>query len=76
MHSCTREKFFGWPFMRMLLVSLRYTITRVAIQHPSMEDRAITDQLVAAGRIIGIPVFDHLVVGAGRYVSFSESKLL
>lgn len=31
---------------------------------PSAEDRAVTKQLVEAGRILGIPVLDHLVVGA------------
>lgn len=43
---------------------------------PSPEDRAITGQLVAAGGIIGIPLVDHVVIGGGRYVSFSESGML
>lgn len=43
---------------------------------PSPEDRAITGQLVAAGGILGIPLVDHVVIGGGRYVSFSETGLL
>lgn len=43
---------------------------------PSREDRDVTDQLVAAGRLVGIPVLDHVVVGDGRYVSFVEMGLL
>ncbi|MGQ0560356.1 MAG: RadC family protein [Gemmatimonadota bacterium] len=43
---------------------------------PSREDRDVTDQLAAAGRLIGIPVLDHVVVGDGRYVSFVEMGLL
>lgn len=43
---------------------------------PSPDDRVITGQLVEAGRVLGIPVQDHIVVGRGRYVSFSESNLL
>jgi DNA repair protein RadC len=43
---------------------------------PSREDRDVTDQLTAAGRLIGIPVLDHVVVGDGRYVSFVEMGLL
>ena len=43
---------------------------------PSADDRAVTRQLVEAGRIIDVPVYDHVVVGAGRYVSFAESGLL
>ena len=43
---------------------------------PSAEDRAVTEQLVAAGRLLDIPVHDHVIVGRGRYVSFAESGLL
>lgn len=39
---------------------------------PSAEDRATTARFVAAGREIGIPVRDHVVVGRGRAVSFHE----
>jgi len=38
---------------------------------PSPEDRAVTRQLGAAGRALGIPVLDHVVVGRGRYVSLA-----
>lgn len=43
---------------------------------PSMEDRIVTDQLLAAGELIGISVRDHVIIGRGRYVSFVESGLL
>jgi DNA repair protein RadC len=43
---------------------------------PSADDRAITGQLVAAGKLLDIPVADHVVVGKGRYVSFSEAGIL
>ena len=43
---------------------------------PSADDRIVTDQLVAAGRLLDIPVHDHVVVGRGRYVSFAEAGLL
>lgn len=43
---------------------------------PSADDRAITAQLVAAGRLLDIPVADHVVIGRGRYVSFAEAGLL
>jgi DNA repair protein RadC len=42
---------------------------------PSPEDREVTRQLAEAGRLIGIPVLDHVVVGDGRYVSFVEAGL-
>jgi DNA repair protein RadC len=43
---------------------------------PSAEDRAVTEQLVAAGRLLDIPVHDHIIVGRGRYMSFAEAGLL
>lgn len=43
---------------------------------PSADDRAITSQLVAAGRLLDIPIHDHVVIGRGRYVSFAEHGLL
>jgi DNA repair protein RadC len=43
---------------------------------PSADDRAITSQLVAGGRLLDIPVADHVIVGRGRYVSFAEAGLL
>jgi DNA repair protein RadC len=43
---------------------------------PSAEDREVTRQLAAAGRLLGIPVLDHVVIGDARYVSFVEAGLL
>lgn len=43
---------------------------------PSADDRNVTDQLVAAGRLLDIPVHDHVIIGKGRYVSFAEAGLL
>ena len=44
---------------------------------PSADDRAVTRQLVDAGRLLDLPVYDHVVIGGGeRYVSFAEAGLL
>jgi len=43
---------------------------------PSGEDRDVTRQLVDAGRLLDVPVFDHVIVGGDRYVSFAEAGLL
>ena len=43
---------------------------------PSPEDVAITRELVSAGKLLGIDLLDHLVIGSGgRYVSLNEKKL-
>jgi len=43
---------------------------------PSDDDRKVTEQLVAAGRLLDIPVHDHVIIGRGRYTSFAEAGLL
>lgn len=39
---------------------------------PSAEDRAVTQQLAEAGRALGIPVLDHIIVGDGSWRSLAE----
>jgi len=45
---------------------------------PSREDIRLTRQLVEAGRLLDIPVHDHVVIGngTGAHVSFAERGLL
>ena len=43
---------------------------------PSAEDVKLTRQLVRAGEAVGIPVLDHIILGAGRYFSFADSRTL
>lgn len=44
--------------------------------HPSREDIKTTQQLVAAGIIIGIPVKDHLIVAKDGHFSFLQNGLI
>lgn len=44
---------------------------------PSREDISITKQLVEAGKILGIPLHDHIIVTDGTgYTSFEERGLI
>jgi DNA repair protein RadC len=43
---------------------------------PSREDIEITRQLVDAGKVVGIPLHDHLIVAGNRRTSFAERGLL
>ena len=43
---------------------------------PSQEDIRITRQLVSAGKIMGIPIHDHLIVAGNEYTSMAERQLL
>lgn len=42
---------------------------------PSPQDRHLTAVLIEAGRMVGIPVTDHVVVGRGKYVSLREEGM-
>lgn len=43
---------------------------------PSKQDVDVTKRLVQAGKMIGIEVIDHIIIGDGRWVSMSERRLL
>lgn len=43
---------------------------------PSPEDRAVTDRLTAAGRLLGIGVVDHVIVSEGGFFSFQQAGCL
>ena len=43
---------------------------------PSAEDRAVTRQLVAAGRLLDLPVYDHVIIAGDRHLSFATAGLL
>jgi DNA repair protein RadC len=43
---------------------------------PSRDDVALTERLVQAGDLMGIPVIDHIIVAESRFVSLREQKVL
>jgi DNA repair protein RadC len=43
---------------------------------PSREDVAITKQLVEAGKLMGIPVHDHVIIAGAGYTSLAERGLM
>ena len=43
---------------------------------PSSEDVELTKKLAAAGKLLDIDVLDHVVIGAGRYVSLKENGVV
>lgn len=60
--------------------AIRHSAAAVILVHnhpsgnpePSADDLRITARLAEAGRMLGIEVLDHVVVGDGRYVSLRE----
>ena len=43
---------------------------------PSEQDKILTRDLVLAGRVMDMRVFDHLIMGDGKYFSFADEGLI
>jgi DNA repair protein RadC len=43
---------------------------------PSAEDRAVTRQLAEAGRLLDLPLYDHVIIAGDRFVSLATLGLL
>ena len=43
---------------------------------PSPQDVSITQDLAAAGKLLGINLMDHLVIGGNRFVSLKERGMM
>ncbi len=43
---------------------------------PSNEDVAVTKKLVEGGRILGIEIFDHIIIAGNQFVSFVQKRLI
>lgn len=62
--------------------ALEYGAVAVIVAHnhpsgvlePSEDDITATHQLVAAGKVLGIELLDHLIIANGRFVSLIERK--
>ena len=43
---------------------------------PSKDDLELTERLIKVGRLVGIELLDHLIIGDGRFVSLKERGLI
>ena len=43
---------------------------------PSFEDEEVTRMLSRSGKVLGIPMIDHVIIGDGNYYSFLENEAL
>ena len=64
--------------------AVRFAAARIILAHnhpsgdpsPSKEDIALTLRLAEAGKLLELPVLDHIIIGDGRFVSLKEKGLL
>ncbi|HEX8384902.1 MAG TPA: JAB domain-containing protein [Rubricoccaceae bacterium] len=68
--------------MRRSFAPATLSVGRALEGHPSgnpelsREDVAFTKQLVEAGKVMGIPVHDHLILAGTGYTSLAEHGLM
>lgn len=43
---------------------------------PSLADQQVTRQIVACGKLVGIPLLDHIIVGPDAWYSFRQSGFI
>jgi len=43
---------------------------------PSREDISVTEKLVEGGKLLGIDVLDHIIIGDGRYTSLKDEGFI
>ena len=63
--------------------AVRYNSVALVVAHnhpsgdpaPSPEDVQVTEEIVEAGKLLGVDVLDHLVIGRGHWVSLRERRL-
>jgi DNA repair protein RadC len=68
----------------VFLLAVEFSAAAVILAHnhpsgdptPSQDDLAITRQMVEAGKVMGIEIFDHIIIGEESYISLHrEGKL-
>lgn len=68
----------------LFIEALRYRGTGIILVHnhpsgdasPSREDCLFTKRVMEAGKILGIPLLDHIIIGDNSYVSLRERGIL
>jgi DNA repair protein RadC len=70
--------------MEVFSVPLQKRAVKIIIVHnhpsgeikPSEADRDITDRLIQAGKIMNVPVLDHLIITEKTFFSFADSGIM
>lgn len=44
--------------------------------NPSKQDIAFTERIVECGRLMGIEILDHLIIGENSYISLKEEGII
>ena len=69
---------------QLFRIALQLSATALVVAHnhpsgdptPSVQDREVTQRLASVGQVVGIPLLDHLVIGAGTYSSLAALGMI
>ncbi len=72
----------GVPVREIFLAALQHSAVQLVLLHnhpsgiarPSAEDDAVTEKVAVSGRMLGIPLVDHIILGDQSYYSYMECK--
>jgi DNA repair protein RadC len=72
------------PTREIFVNALKYEAVNIILLHnhpsgdpsPSTEDICVTKRIAEAGKLIGIVLLDHIVIGDNRYISLKEQGIL
>ena len=68
----------------IFIQALKHHAVRIILVHnhpsgdasPSIEDITVTERLIAAGKLIGIEILDHIIIGHQNYMSLCSDGML
>lgn len=68
------------PVREVLVLAVKYEAVNIILLHnhpsgdptPSAEDIRVTKKIAEAGKLIGISLMDHIIIGDNRYISLKE----
>jgi len=68
------------PIREIFVQAFKYEAVNIIVLHnhpsgdpaPSSEDIRVTKRLADAGKLIGITLMDHIIIGDNRYISLKE----
>lgn len=66
----------------IFLGAIRYNAVQIVLLHnhpsgfsePSREDDVVTKRVAESGKLLGIPLIDHIIIGDRSYYSYAERK--
>lgn len=71
------------PVREVFIYAVKYEAVNIILLHnhpsgdptPSAEDIRVTKKIAEAGKLIGISLMDHIIIGDNRYISLKEQGL-